>query len=449
MTCNRSLSRFGWVCGVSALVSLSALPTHAQLALQNESRPSTILLHETDEGVVFTDTRGMTLYSGLDPKPNISTCTSDVTVKPSPAARFPLLTPDQNSTCTAKQPPVLVGDGKAVGPWTIVNRPDGLRQWSYNGKPLYTSVKDFVPGDTNGIGFGQDVVTAEIYGKAGPIFAPRVLPPEVRIRTVGVAQVLTTADGRTLYNFDLDAIGKSACEGRCSSTWPPLLASMIAAPNGDWSIVIRGDKSRQWAFKGKPLYTYADDRDGGDYAGNGRPNWKVALAYSLPSVPPALTVVHTLLGPRFANSEGRTLYTFMCMTSTGNTMQGAFQMACDDPTDKTMLWIATCGNAAKCLDIWRPVIADKDAKASGRTWTIVTVPEPWSPVRAIDEKQPGLKVWAYKGRPVFTYKFEDRPGMIDGEDVGELAAQKWFSINAVGNDINRSAKVALGRAANQ
>lgn len=442
MRCGRVL--LSLVCGASVFASLGA---HAQIALQNEPRPSTIQIHETDEGVVFTDGRGMTLYSGLDPKPNISTCTKDVITKNSKAARFPLLSPDEKSTCTAKQPPVLVGEGKAVGPWSVVNRPDGLLQWSYNGKPLYTSVKDFVPGDTNGIGFGQDVVTAEIYGKASPIFAPRILPPEVRIRTVGVAQVLVTTDGRTLYAYDLDANGKSACEGSCAATWRPLLASMIAAPNGDWSIAIRSDKSRQWAFKGKPLYTYTDDRDAGDYSGNGRPNWKVALAYPLPSVPPTISVVHTLLGPRFANSEGRTLYTFMCMMGTGNAMLGAFPMACDDATDKAMLlWTATCGgNAVQCADVWRPLIADKDAKAVGRTWTIVTLPQPWSPVRAADDNQPGLKVWAYKGRPVFTYKFEDRPAMIDGEDVGELNLQKWFSISAVGNDINRPNKTVSTR----
>lgn len=443
--------RSGWVvaCGVSLFVFLGALRVEAQVALQNEPRPSTIQIRETDEGVVFTDSRGMTLYSGLDPKPNISTCTKDVTIKNSKAARFPLLSPDEKSTCTAKQPPVLVGEGKAIGPWTIVSRPDGLQQWSYNGRPLYTSVKDFAPGDTNGIGFGQDVVTAEIYGKAAPIFAPRILPPEVRVRTLGVAQVFATTDGRTLYTYDLDANGKSACEGQCSSAWRPLLASMIAASSGDWSIVIRSDKSRQWAFKGKPLYTYADDRDAGDYNGNGRPNWKVALAYPLPSVPPEISVVHTLLGPRFANSEGRTLYTFMCMMGTGNAMQGAFPMACDDATDKTMLWTATCGSVAQCADIWRPLVADKDAKAIGRTWTIVTLPDPWAPVRAVNDNQPGQKVWAYKGRPVFTYKFEDRPAMIDGEDVGELNLQKWFSISAVGNDINRPAKVILGRAADK
>ena len=447
MRWDRVLSRVGLVCGMSVLAPLGSVGADAQVALQDEPRPSSVLLHETDEGIVFADTHGKTLYSGLDPKPNISTCTNDVIIKNSKAARFPLLTPDERSTCTAKQPPALVGDGKAVGPWAIVNRPDGLRQWSYNGRPLYASVKDFVPGDTNGIGFGQDVVTAEIYGKAAPIFAPRILPPEVRIRTVGVAQVFATTDGHTLYTYDLDANGKSACEGQCSSTWRPLLASMIAASNGDWSIVTRGDKSRQWAFKGKPLYTYVDDRDAGDYGGNGRPNWKVALAYSLPSVPSAITIVHTLLGPRFANSEGRTLYTFMCMMATGNAMQGAFPMACDDATDKAMLlWTATCGgNVVQCADTWRPLLADKDAKAVGRTWTIVTLPQSWSPVRAVDDSQTGFKVWAYKGRPVFTYKFEDRPGMIDGEDVGELNLQKWFSISAIGNDINRSIKAISNR----
>lgn len=442
------MKRLRLICGLSAVLSLGVASAHAQVALQDEPRPSTVRLQETDEGVVFADSRGMTLYTGLDPKPNISTCTDEVRLKGAGNGGdlFYLPFQDRRPTCISKQPPALIGDGKAVGPWTVVNRADGLKQWAYNGKPLYTSIKDFAPGDANGIGFGQDVVTAEIYGDAGPVFAPTVLPPEVRIQRIGVvAQVLATNQGRTLYTYDLDTNGKSACEDRCALTWRPLLASMTAAQSGGWSVVVRADKSRQWAFKGKPLYTYADDRDPGDYGGNGRANWKVALAYPLPAMPPAITVTHTILGPRFADSRGLTLYTFMCMEPAGAGFEGTIELACDDPSDRSLWWTTTCGNEKNCADLWRPIIADKDAKPIGKTWTIVTLPELWAPVRAAHDSDPGVRVWAYKGRPVFTNKYETRPGQIDGEDMGELASQKFFSITAVGSDINRPSKTVLGQ----
>ena len=85
------------------------------------------------------------------------------------------------------------------------------------------------------------------------------------------------------------------------------------------------------------------------------------------------------------------------------------------------------------------MLADENAKVDGTTWSIVTLQDTWAPVRAA-AGQPGKKAWAYKGRPVFTYKFEDRPGMSEGENTGLLIMQRWTSINADGEDINGSPK---------
>lgn len=423
--------------GLGLLLVLAAMPAGAQVALQDEPRPSNIRLQATDEGFVFADSRGMTIYIGVDPKPGISTCTDEVKTETSFGGDpdFALPNKDNRPTCVSKQPPLLVGDAKPVGPWTVVERSDGLKQWAYRGRPLYTSVKDYVPGDINGIGIGYDIIQPNIRGKAGPVFAPTILPPEVRINPLGVAYVLTNAEGRTLYTYDRDSKSKSACEGACAVTWPPVLASATAAPRGDFTLVTRTDKSRQWAFKGKPLYTYADDLEAREINGNGRPNWKVALPYPVPAHPSVMTVVHTILGPRFADSQGRTLYIFMCTEPGGSA--GALQLACDDPADRSIWWNTTCGNEAACADMWRPLVADKNAKPIGNIWTLVNLPERWAPVRAATETEPGTKVWAYRGRPVFTFKYETRPAMIEGEDMGILASTKWSSIIAVGTDINQ------------
>jgi predicted lipoprotein with Yx(FWY)xxD motif len=87
----------------------------------------------------------------------------------------------------------------------------------------------------------------------------------------------TNSSGMTLYTFDKDAGGKSACNGSCAANWPPLMARDGAKANGDWSIVARDDGGKQWAYKGKPLYTWAKDQKPGDRTGDGVNNvWHVA-----------------------------------------------------------------------------------------------------------------------------------------------------------------------------
>ncbi|WP_422010756.1 hypothetical protein [Roseateles sp.] len=83
--------------------------------------------------------------------------------------------------------------------------------------------------------------------------------------------VLVGANGMTLYTFDKDAAGsgKSSCNGGCATNWPPLAAAAGAAASGDWSVIARDDGTRQWAFKGKPLYFWAKDQKPGDRTGDG------------------------------------------------------------------------------------------------------------------------------------------------------------------------------------
>ena len=90
---------------------------------------------------------------------------------------------------------------------------------------------------------------------------------------------LTDKAGMTLYTFDKDpaGAGKSVCNGGCAKNWPPLAASASAHPRGSWSVIVRDDGSRQWAYKGKPLYLWVKDQKPGDATGDGfRGVWHVA-----------------------------------------------------------------------------------------------------------------------------------------------------------------------------
>lgn len=90
-------------------------------------------------------------------------------------------------------------------------------------------------------------------------------------------KALVDGKGMTLYIFDRDATGKSSCNGPCATNWPALTAAADAKTAGDWTIVTRDDGGKQWAYKGKPLYTFNKDAKPGDASGDGLNNvWHIA-----------------------------------------------------------------------------------------------------------------------------------------------------------------------------
>lgn len=88
---------------------------------------------------------------------------------------------------------------------------------------------------------------------------------------------LVNEAGMTLYTFDNDKDGASACYDACSTNWPPLMAAPDAKAEGDHSLVARKDSSNQWAYKGKPLYLWIKDAKPGDTTGDGvKGVWHIA-----------------------------------------------------------------------------------------------------------------------------------------------------------------------------
>lgn len=89
--------------------------------------------------------------------------------------------------------------------------------------------------------------------------------------------ILVDDEGRTVYTFDRDRRGASSCNGACAANWPPIQAPADAKAYGRYSVIVRGDGSRQWAYNGKPLYRRAADAGPGDRGGDGADNlWRVA-----------------------------------------------------------------------------------------------------------------------------------------------------------------------------
>lgn len=101
------------------------------------------------------------------------------------------------------------------------------------------------------------------------------LPPTVKV----TGGALTDPQGLTLYTFDRDpgGGGKSVCNATCATNWPPLLAEPGSKPTGSYTIITRDDGTRQWAYKGMPLYRFAKDAKAGDRTGDNLNNvWHVA-----------------------------------------------------------------------------------------------------------------------------------------------------------------------------
>lgn len=90
---------------------------------------------------IYTDAHGMTLYTYDKDAKGVSNC---------------------DGKCATNWPPLKASaDAKNEGEWSIVKRKDGSHMWAYEGKPLYTFVKDKKAGDTNGDGVGSVWHTAK------------------------------------------------------------------------------------------------------------------------------------------------------------------------------------------------------------------------------------------------------------------------------------------------
>jgi predicted lipoprotein with Yx(FWY)xxD motif len=90
--------------------------------------------------------------------------------------------------------------------------------------------------------------------------------------------VIVDDSGKPIYTFDNDTMkGMSHCTGGCATAWPPVKADDKAKAVGDFTIINRDDGSKQWAYKDKPLYTFAKDTAGQPAMGEGAGKpWKLA-----------------------------------------------------------------------------------------------------------------------------------------------------------------------------
>ncbi len=242
---------------------------------------------------------------------------------------------------------------------------------------------------------GVLALTAGVALADAPQGAQPAMPTVVATRAIPAGTVLADVTGKTLYTSDRDSTGKSACDGDCLQNWQPLAAAWLAKPTGDWTVIGRADGSKQWAFQGKPLYTFDGDNKPGDTNGDGVDKSWHAVVTVRKFTPANVALWRSDFGPAFRTTDGKTLYVlaelrFNPLGTKRHTGPNIGLDACKDD----------------CLKTWAPLTAPADA-AAAEDWSIVTRPD-------------GTKQWAYKAWPVFTNVADSKAGDTMGEGVTEL-----------------------------
>jgi predicted lipoprotein with Yx(FWY)xxD motif len=333
---------------------------------------------------IFADANGMALYTFAgDTTPGQSTCVGDC------ATAWPALTAPADAT--------------PVGDWSIVARADGIKQWAFRGKPLYRFAKDTKPGEVSGKGADNGQwQTASLPQSPDEVRAPAAVT--VRSVSKALGDIFVDRRGMTLYTFDGDAApGKSSCKDACEKVWPPLKAAELAKPVGDWTVVIHDDGSRQWAYKGKPLYTFSGDAKPGDALGMiADAQWHPAALRSY-FLPAAVTVRHNGNEMVLATADGMTLYA----RDKFRFSFGSFSVHEDPPpTPAVGRSVGTAGCEGDCVQTWVPLKASAEAQPSG-FWSIAL-------------RGDGTRQWAYQGYPVYTNTRDKKPGDMLGRDMFDL-----------------------------
>ncbi len=381
------------------------------------------------EGPIFADPNGKTLYRWQlqslrngdlgDRKGQKSTCndviatTNSGLMSPYPGG-FELPELDERKSCAETWPPVLVSnDAEEVGKWTIVDREDGTKQWAFDGYPLYVSDLDMKPGDvlggTNRNTGGDGPATRT------PVGPPPKIPPAFDVVQVVTGRLVVNHEGYSVYTSDDDEINKSNCDAACLETWRPVPAPETAQPQGSWTVIERSPGIHQWAFRGMPVYTYIPDPRYRSYIGSDVPGWRNVFTQKVAEPPAEFTIQDGRIGHVLADARGRSIYVYNCGDD------AADQLACDHPGSTQAYRLAICGGGdiAKCAETWPYILASEGATVESTLWTVISI-DPKTGRHATDGQDDAIDVWAYRGRPVFTFAGDRRAGQTEGDAWGEF-----------------------------
>jgi predicted lipoprotein with Yx(FWY)xxD motif len=314
--------------------------------------------------------------------------------------------------CAKTWPPLLATASEvATSPFSLISRADTeLKQWAYNGKPLYLYSGDTTASDTKGTGLG-----AGAWQLARPepaLAAPSALgtrltasgPVQVAsLNSAGEEQLSPASllQGHSLYTFDKDAVGASSCTktNDCIAKWPPLLANTGAQAFAPYSLIERSPGLKQWALDGKALYLFAKDSDGASTAGDG-----VGGLWHLARNAPVLVKTLEGTGNYFAASAGAlTAAAVVDATRAGLSLY-----------TRTADAVGASSCTGACATTWPPLYAAEGTKNFG-DFTVIKRPAAEGEVQTWQ--------WAYSGKPLYFYAQDTQAGQINGVSAAWPLAQ--------------------------
>ena len=352
---NPSLSRCSRAAG-AALAGLVILTAAARGEL-----PSAISVVEMGAGRLFVDAAGFTLYTYKrdGEQPGASVCVDGC------AKTWPPLTADEDAT--------------PVGDWSVIQRPDGSRQWAHKNTPVYRYIRDTHPGAMAG---------EKASGFWDLLFEPAPTPPGINIHGVDRGQILVDGVGRFVYTNS--AVN---CDSTCMQDWLPVEAPWLARSlNDEWTLRRSGTGLLQWAFRDQPLFVPTVTNDAQVSRENG---WELVIVQPAPPLPDWVTFQEADFGPVLADENRMTLYSMA--------------------SDPEKVRKETCNDQCR-EDNWEPVIAPTGTEPIGN----------WSTLPLGD----GREQWAYLGLGVYRFKHDKIPGDILGDKFATGAAIRdgWRAI---------------------
>ena len=336
------------------------------------------------ESFTYANEKGMALYTyDRDTEKGKSTCYDE---------------------CAKTWIPALAFKGaKAYGPWSVITRTDGTKQWAFKDKPLYSSVRQSKIGEMPGEGMDKAWHNAKFEPTAG-----YDLPYGLGIGESEVANGLVLTDNRrmTLYTFDGNpAKNQPACvTSACPDHWLPVSAGTLANPKGEFTLVTASDGTRQWAFRGKALYTYTGDYAVGDVYGAGVDKKYRAAVMAKHFVPASASVrMDAARGPLVATSAGMTIY----RRDTSYHQPDGHGLPGSSPGDQAVgREMGTRACVKDCLISFKPFVPAANELPSG-FWDILT-------------RDDGTRQWAYKGFAAYSYVGDKKPGDKNANDTYDI-----------------------------
>ncbi|HEY9437936.1 MAG TPA: SCO0930 family lipoprotein [Streptomyces sp.] len=234
------------------------------------SKPAGQLAARDDEtlGKVLTDSEGFTLYrfDKDTASPPATNCEGDCE-KTWPAV------PADDVTAAAGTAASLLGE---------VARPDGTKQLTVAGWPMYRYAQDTKPGDTKGQGVGGTWYASAPDGKKAAVNADSssgAQPADLAGLSVRkdpkLGDIVVDKRGMTVYRLKKDSAWpmKTACTGDCLKKWPvvsPVKKSDVkGVTTKGFGTFNRPDGIKQQFIDCWPIYTFSGDKQPGDTNGQG------------------------------------------------------------------------------------------------------------------------------------------------------------------------------------